>query len=178
MRRSTALGLGFSLFAACRSGPATLVPVPDASRRVSAATSEPDWLTRFGDRVVCLIRSGLGTACQAGQPNIRVCDSRTAALVRQTIQPILDSIPRVQLVPFAVNRDLGRLFPRAVPTSDVWDARRAAPCADWGDGSRCAAIRYGGLGFLFRGAGGSSDLTAVEAFLIEPGCRESAPVEG
>lgn len=178
MRRSTVLYLGFALLAACHREPVTMVPVPDATRRVSATRSEPDWVTRLGDRVVCLIRSGLGTECQAGQPNVRVCDSRTAAEVRRTIQPILDSIPQVELVPFAVNRDLARLFPDAVPTSDVWDARRAAPCADWGDGNRCAAIRYQGLGFVFRGEGGSSNLTAVEAFLIEPGCRESAPVEG
>lgn len=176
MRARVILWFGLAvLIGGCQGTRNSVIPVPDAGGRVTVETSDPNWPQRFRDLAVCLVRTGLGAECQSSATPVRVCDKRTVAEVTAWLQPILDSLPQVRMAPFAMNAQLGRLFPGAEPTSDVLDARRNAACRDWGDGRACAAIRYGDIAVLFLADDTSGPVTRIEAFRVTPGCRDDIP---
>ena len=164
--------VGFA--AACgKAAPVTLVPVPDEDHRVVVQTGDSGWVQQLGDMMVCVLRVNRAGDCTRS-PSPPVCDTRTREDVQRSVQPILDSVPRVRLVSaFSMNRDLQLLFPSATPTMEVIDARRRTPCMDWSGGA-CAAIRTSEIAVVFEGtAGGAPERIAV--FRVSPGCRASSP---
>ncbi|NOT07103.1 MAG: hypothetical protein HOP28_02765 [Gemmatimonadales bacterium] len=164
------------LLGGCAKPPVTLVPVPDEENRVEVRTADPGWERRAGDLAACVLRVGRAGEC-ARAPDPPVCDSRTKEEALRSVQPIVDSLPKVRLGnAFAMNRDLRALFPSATPTTEVLDARRRTPCADWSGGA-CAAIRTAELAFLFEGAPGAAP-ERVLIFRVAPACRESRPDGG
>jgi hypothetical protein len=86
----------------------------------------------------------------------------------------VDSLPKVRLTSrFEMNRQLRILFPSATPTTEVMDARRRTPCADWSGGA-CAAIRTDEIALLFVGTPGGVP-ERVQIFRVSPACQETRP---
>lgn len=151
----------------------TLVPVPDAENRVEVRTAEASWEQRVGEMAACVMRTVPAAECLR-TPNPPVCDTRSKEEVLRSIQPILDSLPRVRMTNrFAMNRQLQGLFPSATPSTEVLDARRRTSCGDWSGGA-CAAIRTSELALVFEGTP-EGVLERVLIFRISPPCSQSRP---
>lgn len=164
------------LLACCGKPPLTQVPVPDQENRAEVRTAEAGWQARLADLTACVLRTDRAGDC-GGTPEPPVCDTRSKAEVLRSVQPILDSIPRVMLTSsFAMNRDLRALFPSATPTSEVLDARRKTSCRDWSGGA-CAAIRTTGIAVVFEGTPGAAP-ERILIFRVAPVCRQDRPDQG
>lgn len=171
-RRQIIVLTALAIIAGCSKSPPTLIPVPDQESRVEVRTADSGWAGRVGDLLACVLRVDRASQCN---DNVRApaCDTRSFEAARLAVQPIVDSLPKVTLTPFATNRDFRKLFPSATPSLQVMDARRTTACMDWAGGA-CAGIRTDEFALVFEGTPGAPP-ERVLIFRVSPPCPQDRP---